>query len=347
MKILPDTKLDFSDVLILPKRSTLTSRSEPEIIRKFTFKNGETLECLPVICSNMDTIGNFVMAKKLMEYRMLTILHKHYSVKELEDFYASNSSLRDYVGISFGITDKDLLKIKECNKNIDFKILCIDVANGYSQNFIQKVAEIRKLYPKKILMAGNVCTGDLTSELIISSGVDIVKAGIGGGSVCTTRIVAGIGMPQLSCVLECSDVAHGNSAQLCSDGGAVTVGNINTGFGAGADFMMLGGMFAGTDESSGEIIEKEGKKYKRFYGMASREAQNKYSGGVSHYKAPEGKSVDILYKGSADQVCQKIIGGLRSCMTYIGAVKLKDIPKCTTFIRVNNQYNTSLNVYQV
>ena len=343
MKILSDIKLDFSDVLILPKRSTLSSRSEPNILRKYNFKNGQTLECVPIICSNMDTIGNFAMGKKLMEYKMLTILHKHYPVTDLVDYFAQDSNLKEFVGISFGIGSNDLKKLDECCSKIDFKILCIDVANGYSQNFLEKVKLICERYGKtKIIMAGNIVTASITEELSLI-GVDVAKIGIGSGVSCTTRRITGCGYPQLSSVIECSDASHGLHKFICSDGGCTTPACINKALAAGSDFVMIGGMLSATDLSSGEIIEENGQKFKMFYGMSSETAMVKHYGKKESYRAAEGKTMKLPYKGKVDDIVEEILGGLRSMMTYIGAREIKQISKCATFIRVNNQYNTSYN----
>jgi GMP reductase len=190
-------------------------------------------------------------------------------------------------------------------------------------------------------MAGNVVTGEMVEQLILS-GADIVKVGIGPGSVCTTRIKTGVGYPQLSAIIECADAAHGLKGHVCADGGCTVPGDVAKAFAAGADFVMLGGMFAGHDECSGDIIEENGKTYKRFYGMSSAEAMIKYKGTVADYRASEGKSVNVPYRGKADVTVQDILGGVRSTCTYVGASRLKELSKCTTFIRVQQQIN---NIY--
>ena len=212
------------------------------------------------------------------------------------------------------------------------------MANGYSEYFTDVIKQVRDAWPDSVIMAGNVVTGEMTEQLILS-GADIVKVGIGPGSVCTTRLKTGIGYPQLSAVIECADAAHGLKGLVCSDGGCVAPGDVAKAFGGGADFVMLGGMLAGHDECLGEPIEKEGKKYKRFYGMSSSEAMKKYAGGVANYRSSEGKSVDIPYKGPIENTVLDILGGLRSTCTYVGAPQLKELSKRTTFIRVNQQMN--------
>lgn len=336
MKILDDVKLDFIDVLISPKRSQYSSRSEVQLERTFKFKYSPyTWTGVPIIVSNMDTTGTIEMALELQKHKVLTCLHKHYTVDDL-----LNSNLNfEYSAVSTGIRDVDLKNLDNIIKEINPKFICIDVANGYISNFIDKCRHIRELYPDKILIAGNVCTSEGVLELVMNGKVDMVKVGIGSGSCCTTRKQTGIGMPQLSAIIECADTAHGLDAHIVSDGGLQVVGDFSKAYGAGADFVMSGSFFAGHDESGGNLIEENGKKYKLFYGMSSSTAMNKYSGGVAKYKSSEGKTVKVNYKGPIEPTILEIQGGIRSTMTYIGAKKIKDIPKCTTFIRVNRQLN--------
>lgn len=336
MKILDDVKLDFNDVLILPKRSEYSSRSEVSLERTFRFKYSPyTWTGVPIMVSNMDTTGTIEMALELQKHKVLTCLHKYYKVVDLID---KDLDL-DYIAVSTGIGDKDLENLDEIMREINPKFICIDVANGYMTKFIERCREIRDKYPSKILIAGNVCTQQGVLELVVEGKVDIVKVGIGSGSCCTTRKQTGIGMPQMSAVVECADTAHGLDAHIISDGGLQVVGDFAKAYGAGADFVMSGSMFAGNTESGGELIEESGKKYKVFYGMSSSTAMNKYSGGIAHYRSSEGKTVKIEYCGSVRNTILDIQGGIRSTMTYIGAKKIKDIPKCTTFIRVNRQLN--------
>jgi GMP reductase len=280
------------------------------------------------------------MAKSLFKHKLITCIHKHYSLEEWELFLNNlNNNDYNYFTVSVGITDNDLDKLNniiELDNNIKF--ICIDVANGYTQLFINRVKEIKKLYPNKVIIAGNIVTPEVTEELILA-GADIVKAGIGGGSVCTTRIKTGVGYPQLSTVIECADAAHGLKGHIVSDGGCINSGDIAKAFGGGADFVMSGGMFSGHDESSGNIIEQNGVKYKEFYGMSSSTAMEKHNKGVSNYKASEGKRVLIKYKGSVENTIYDLLGGLRSTCTYVGAVKLKELSKRTTFIKVSQQSN--------
>lgn len=342
MKILDDVKLDFSDVLILPKRSQYSSRSEVSLERTFRFKySPHTWKGVPIMVSNMDTTGTIEMALEMQKYKVLTCLHKYYTVNDL----IKHKLDIEYFAVSTGIGASDLEKLEEIMSKIDVKFICIDVANGYMSKFIEACRHIRDKYPDKILIAGNVCTSEGVLELVMEGKVDIVKVGIGSGSCCTTRKQTGIGMPQLSAVIECADTAHGLDAHIISDGGLQVVGDFSNAYGAGADFVMSGSMFAGHNECSGELIQDHGteKFYKVFYGMSSDTAMNKYSGGVAKYRSSEGKTVRVEYRGPVEDTILNIQGGIRSTMTYIGAKKIKDIPKCTTFVRVNRQLNNIYN----
>ena len=432
-----ELKLDFDDVLIRPKRSKVPTRSQIELERTYTFKNSKKeWTGIPIISANMDTTGTFAMAQELAQHKMLTALHKHYSVEELVDFFADNQEIWDNVFYTIGIGDDNLKKLKEVAlalyvkmNDVDTNVLmwrtkgykeirkifpsmlCVDVANGYTEYFLEQVEKIRKAFPYSTIMAGNVVTYEMAEQLILS-GVDIVKVGIGSGSVCTTRLKTGVGYPQLSAVLETKNAAHGLDGHVCSDGGCNVTGDVCKAFGAGADFVMLGGFFAGTSECEGEweyeemppedqkrhdhyssiynyvreemrtrIVENEnipitissyeqlnsgegqmfhswddalryakmeleksakdaGKKFLKFYGMSSKDAQEKYHDGVKKYRTSEGKTVSIPYKGKADDVVQDILGGLRSACTYVGASKLKYFNKCCEFIRVSRTHNT-------
>ena len=347
MKIEDDVKLDFADVLIRPKRSNLESRSKVNLNRTFKFKtpNGEAVWTgVPIMASNMDTIGTFRMATALQDHGALCAVHKYYSKDEWDtemNGWLRNNSGQCGVVYTMGMGDansnmNELQKaqdILDTHRHIQF--ICIDVANGYTEKFVRYVEFVRKTFPRHILIAGNVVTREMTEALILA-GANIVKIGIGPGSVCTTRKVAGVGYPQLSCIMECADAAHGLGGYVLSDGGCTCPGDVAKAFGAGADFVMIGGMFAGTDEAAGESTE-DGKV---FYGMSSAEAMNKHSGGVATYRAAEGKRVVVPHIGSVDGVMQQILGGVRSACTYVGASRLKDLSKCTTFIRVNRQLNT-------
>lgn len=349
MKIEQDLKLDFKDVLIRPKRSQVCSRSEIDLVRTYvTMHTGNRLTGIPVIASNMDTIGTFSMARELYNHSMYTCVHKHYSVDKFVDEYLKHPDV-NYIFYTMGVTNDDFSKVFKIsdelkNRGSYIKNICIDVSNGYSQYFLDRVKRVREEFPHATIMAGNVVTPEMVQELLISGCAEIIKIGIGPGSCCTTRVKTGVGYPQLSAIIECADAAHGLGGLICADGGCTCAGDVAKAFGAGADFTMLGGMLAGHDECEGrwDFKEEEGhsKKYLRFYGMSSAEAMLKYNGGVADYKAEEGKSVIVPYKGPVKDTIRDILGGLRSACSFVGATRLKDLSKCTTFVRVSNQHNT-------
>ena len=339
MRIEEEIKLDYSDVLFRPKRSTLKSRKDVDLNRRYTFKHSKLVwKGIPIIASNMDGVGEIDVAKKLTSHKLMTALTKQHTVEQISKIY-KNSNFHKSVAISCGTSSDSYNKLnKIIQKFPKFEFICIDVANGYSENFSHFVSSVRKKYPKKTIIAGNVVTADMTQELILS-GADIVKVGIGPGSVCTTRIQTGVGYPQLSAVMECADAAHGLGAHIIADGGCTCPGDVAKGFGAGADFVMLGGMLAGHKEGGGEIILRNGEKFIEFYGSSSEEANEKHYGGLANYRSSEGKKVVIKLKSSLDKTIRDILGGIRSSCTYVGAPSLKQLSKCTTFVRVNNQYN--------
>jgi len=358
MRIENEVKLDYSDVLIRPKRSTLGSRKEVQMERSFTFAHGQDYEGIPIMASNMDGVGTFEMADRLGELNVFTCLVKTYSVTELVSYFDEQDApqfRREHVAMSIGIKDTDHQKFRDVYEQVGDKLkyVCIDVANGYSQRFIEYVKEFRQLYSNLVIIAGNVVTADQTQELILN-GADIVKVGIGPGSVCTTRIQTGVGYPQLSAVIECADAAHGLGGHIIADGGCTCPGDVAKAFAGGADFVMLGGMLAGHDEGGGEVITKkymtnecdrvgnrvfEEKQFVQFYGMSSTTANDKHFEGLKDYRSSEGRTVLVPYRGPVVVTLQDVLGGVRSTLTYVGANKLKQLNKCTTFIMVNNQFN--------
>ena len=339
MRIEEEIKLDYSDVLFRPKRSTLKSRKDVDLNRKYTFKHSRSSwKGIPIIASNMDGVGEIDVAKKLSSHKLMTALTKQHDINQIGTIYKKNIFF-DSIALSCGTSKDSYNRLNSILKKYPkFKFICIDVANGYSENFSNFVSEVRKKYPKKTIIAGNVVTADMTQELVLS-GADIVKVGIGPGSVCTTRIQTGVGYPQLSAVMECADAAHGLGAHIIADGGCTCPGDVAKGFGAGADFVMLGGMLAGHKEGGGDIIEENVSKFIEFYGSSSEEANEKHYGGLANYRSSEGKKVKIQMKNSLDSTIRDILGGVRSSCTYVGASSLKQLSKCTTFVRVNNQYN--------
>jgi GMP reductase len=376
MRLEEDIKLDYKDVLIRPKRSTLGSRKEVQLDRGYTFRNydpdfpenieDEHYRGVPIMAANMDGVGTFEMADTLAKEGLFTCLVKTYSVDELVEFFDTDDYLRtNHVAMSIGISGDDWYKFENVYERADgnLKYVCIDVANGYSTRFRDFVAKMRETYPHIIIIAGNVVTGEMTEELILA-GADIIKVGIGPGSVCTTRIQTGVGYPQLSAVIECADAAHGLGGHIIADGGCTCPGDVAKAFAAGADFVMLGGMLAGHDEGGGEIITKryitnelkpipkmsgtaydkderviEEKQFVQFYGMSSKSANEKHFGGLKDYRSSEGRTVLVPYRGAVMNTVQDILGGVRSACTYAGAVKLKHLSKCTTFVRCTQTHN--------
>ena len=293
---------------------------------------------IPIFSANMDTTGTFETAKVLQSHNMLTAVHKFYTLNEWEENLKDLNP--DYLAVTVGTSKEDFQKAVDVfNLDDRVKFLCLDVANGYREDFVESVKTYREKFPNKIIIAGNVATREMTEALILA-GADIVKIGIGPGSVCTTRKVAGVGYPQLSSISECSDAAHGLGGHVIADGGCKYPGDVSKAFGAGADYVMLGGIFAGHKESGGELVtDKNGVQYKDFYGMSSRKAQERYYGDLAEHRAPEGKKVRLKYKGEIDSTVQSILGGIRSACSYVGAKTLKDLPKSTTFIRVTQTTN--------
>jgi GMP reductase len=368
MRIEEDIKLDFKDVLIRPKRSTLNSRRDVDLKRFYRFKHSRyEYEGIPIMAANMDGVGTISMAMALHKQRLFTCLTKSYN-RDIENF-AEFRVCRDNYAVSTGTSEEDFRNLNTIVTGVGAQFICIDVANGYSEHFGDFVEEVRNRWPDRTIIAGNVVTGDMTQELILR-GADIVKVGIGPGSVCTTRIQTGVGYPQLSAIIECADAAHGLGGHIIADGGCICPGDVAKAFGAGADFVMLGGMLAGHDEGGGDIVEKvfesteqdtiilgeqnensllmpmiryhpkyEIRKMVTFYGMSSDTAMERHHGGMAEYRSSEGRTVDIPYRGPVKNTVLDILGGLRSACTYVGAETLKQLPKCTTFIRVNRQIN--------
>jgi GMP reductase len=339
MRIEEELKLDYSDVLFRPKRSTLTSRKEVDLNRTYKFKYSKNeWTGVPIMASNMDGVGELGVAEKLSEFEMMTCLTKQHDVKKLKQ-YKDVKSLYKNIALSIGIKKEDFQRLDQVLKEFSFfRFICVDVANGYSERFSSFIKSVREKYPTKTIIAGNVVTADMTQELILS-GADIVKVGIGPGSVCTTRIQTGVGYPQLSAVMECADAAHGLGAHIIADGGCTCPGDVAKAFGAGADFVMLGGMLAGHDEGKGKIVKEKGEKFVEFYGSSSLIANKKHYGGLSDYRSSEGRTVRVKYRGKIKDTILDILGGIRSSCTYVGAPSLKQLSKCTTFVRVSNQFN--------
>ena len=348
MRLDNEIKLDYKDVLLKPKRSTLSSRRDVEMTRSFTFKNsGETYECCPIVASNMDGVGTFSMAKVIQDYKMMTTITKTTTIDQWKKAVGEGIKLK-YLSVCTGTnklwTDdaEDYNTMQKVLKSYpDVKFITIDVANGYHTNFSDFIAKVREEYPDKTIIAGNVVTAEMTEELIIR-GADIVKVGIGPGSVCTTRTMAGVGVPQFSAVMECADAANGVGGHIVADGGCNVPGDIAKAFGGGAHFVMLGGMLAGHNES--EVESKNGKR--EFYGMSSDRAREIHGKRKDGYRGNEGRSVILPDRGPVKETVEDILGGVRSSCTYIGARRLKDIPKCASFVRCNQPLNTVFEPYE-
>lgn len=366
MQIVDSVQLDFSDVLIKPRRSSIDSRSKVNISRDYKFKWCPIpITGTGIMQSNMGTIGNFEVSRKMLEQGLFACLHKHHNVEDLVSFYKELFSNGDGTWrrcfLSIGLRDNGIEKLRTINKELGVQIgIKFDVPNGYIPQVKERVIELRKEFPEMFIMVGNVVTGDITEDLILS-GADCVAVGIGNGAQCLTRRQTGCGRPQFSALVECSDAAHQVGGMVCCDGGITCPGDLGKAFGAGSDFIMIGSLFAGTDEADGEIITKwinngeydrflydigykfephlEEKKFKQFYGMSSTLAQEKFGNGKPSYRASEGRVTLMPYVGSIDGVIEELLGGLRSTMTYIGAKNLKDIPKQSVFFKVHNQLN--------
>ena len=346
MRIEQDIKLDYKDVLFKPKRSKLESRRDVDLTRTFKFHNsGNEWTGVPVMASNMDGVGTFAMAKVLQDHKMITVMRKHYTVddwtKNAKGVKMKYLSVCTGTGIIWDPDAPDYATMKAVLAMYpDIKFITVDVANAYHENYADFIARLRDEYPDKTIIAGNVISAEMTEELIIK-GADIVKCGIGPGSVCTTRTMTGVGVPQLSGIIECADAANGIGGHIIADGGCVFPGDVSKAFGAGAHFVMLGGMLAGHDESEGKVVN--GKI--QFYGMSSNAAMAVHGTRKDVYRGAEGKVVELPHKGPVDATVVEILGGLRSTATYIGAKRIKDMPKCTTFVRVTQQVNQVFNQY--
>lgn len=348
MKIDNEPKLDFDDVLLVPQRSKVASRKDVNLNREFKFYHSTRKWCgVPIIAANMDTTGTYCMANTLIEHNAITCLHKHHKTKRLCEYFDVTQAYNNvWVSVGMSTSKKpEIDKLKEVRDTLcKDPNICIDIANGYTENFVDWCANIRQCFPESIIMAGNVCTPEMVSELILHGKIDIVKVGIGPGSACTTRLKTGVGYPQLSAIIECVHAAHGLSSDtgsglICSDGGCKYAGDVAKAFAAGADFVMLGGMLAGTDECEGEWIMEGKKTYFTFYGMSSKKAQERHGDGLQPYRSSEGRVKRIEYKGSASDVMQDILGGIRSACAYTGATCLKNFNKTAKFIRVNRTHH--------
>ena len=343
VKIDNSPKLDFANVLITPKRSTLNSRKEVNLEREFKFSHGQTWSGVPIMAANMAVTGTFGVYEVLKQFKMITCLQKFYTLEDFQEYTKDHELDPEYFIVSTGIRENDYENLCNICDNIKTKWICIDVANGYIPNLLNFCRKVRIRYPNHIIIAGNVATSEMTEALCLEGGVDIVKAGIGPGSGCLTRLKTGVGVPQLSCIMDCADAAHGINHHIIGDGGITCPGDLAKAFCGGADFVMMGGMFSGHIENPGDIIEKiidgQVKKFKLFYGMSSTHAMKTHYGKKDSYRSSEGKVVEVPLKGHLSETIEDYLGGIRSTCTYIGAKNIKHMPKCTTFNLVSNQLN--------
>ena len=340
MLIEDEVKLDYADVLIRPKRSTLTSRFDVDLERTYRFyHSGAEWTGVPVMASNMDTTGTFAMHEQLSLYNMVTCIARHYNTDGIQ---WNEAKRKEKLCVMSGISDKEIRELVGVQSTFpDISFIGLDVANGYTINFVDTVKRLSEELPTSTIIAGNVVTAEMVTELILA-GADIVKVGVGPGSVCTTRVKTGIGYPQLSAVIECADAAHGIGGHIIADGGCNSSGDIVKAFAAGADFVMVGGMLAGHDECAGEYVFEDDNPDpvgRQFYGMASKTAMDKHGHPNREYRGEEGKTVTVPYRGAIEDTVVDILSGIRSACTYVGARRLKDLSKCATFIRVNSTHN--------
>ena len=339
-----ESKLDYNDVLIVPSISDVKSRKDVSLEVETTFKCGTTWKGVPIMASNMSTVGTHKMAEVLSEYKMLTCLRKganYYSA-----FINLHPEKEQYVSLTLGLDSESKLFVDTSNIK-DPTFICLDVANGYMKEFHNFTRKVREKWPKSILIAGNVVTPEGV-EALSTAGADLVKVGIGSGSMCLTRRVAGVGYPQLSAVLECVETAEAYGIGIVADGGINYPGDFAKAFVAGSAFVMAGGMFTGHDECGGEIRHKEhGELTMLHYGMSSRTANEKYSGGLSDYRASEGRTVEVPYRGSVRNTVQEIFGGIRSACSYVGAFDLPSLYSNGKLIKVNRTINSIFETNEV
>ena len=343
MKIDTTPQLDFHNVLIRPKRTTISSRSQVDLEREILFPNS-TLKWkgVPIIAANMDTTGTFEVYDELVKHKMITCFNKFYNLQNYQDKISKTGLNPDYFMISTGINEDNVYKLRQIVEATNCKWICVDVANGYMEQVVHFCKKLRATFPDKIIVAGNVATREMVEELIINGKVDVVKVGIGPGSACLTRLKTGVGVPQLSAIIDCADAAHGCGGYIIGDGGITCPGDMSKAFGGGADFIMCGGVFAGHDENPGEVVEEDGHKYKLFYGMSSQHAMEKHYGKMANYRSSEGRCIKVKYKGPLEKTILDYLGGIRSTCAYINAHKIKHMSKCVTFVVVSQQLNTHL-----
>ena len=356
MNIVKEEQLDFDDVMIMPKPSTVESRKDTTIVRPFKFKwTDKVIEGNPAIAANMTTTGTFEMANELQKHQMFCALHKHYSPEEVIRFLEENKrnfGTNDYIFIGTGLRQGDFENLKKIMATGLCNNICLDAPNGYIQGFVQHLNRLRHTFPHSIIMAGNVVTPEKTFE-ILQNGADVVKVGIGSGSACSTRVKTGVGRPQLSTILDCVSSAKRYGGLICSDGGIQKPADYVKAIAAYADFVMMGGYLAGCSEAGGDLIcrhiktgeqmpsgreETRIREYKMFYGMSSEYAQkNHYRNGMPSYRASEGIVSLVPHKGPVRDTIQDLEGGLRSAMTYTDSRTIDEFQRNVEFYKVRRQ----------
>tara|TARA_R100001510_G_C7641600_1_gene199195 strand:+ start:223 stop:1272 length:1050 start_codon:yes stop_codon:yes gene_type:complete len=317
--------LSFDDVLLVPQKSDIESRSEIRIAAKIKDVVLET----PIISSPMDTVTEGAMVKAMAEHGGLGIVHRYNSIEDQTKIVQSVKRSTKHPAAAIGVSG-DFIERAHALVNAGAKILCIDVAHGHHVLTERAIKSIKdsSWSGGTLIMAGNVATAEAFEDLQ-SWGADAIRVGVGGGSICSTRIQTGHGVSTFQSIIACSFVKR--SSALVADGGIKTAGDIVKCIAAGADFVMLGSLLAGTDESPGEIFEgKTGKKYKAYRGMASREAQVAWRGEA---RSLEGISTTIPYKGSVEEIMNKLVLNVKSGFSYSGARNQNELRERCTFIQ--------------
>ena len=320
--------LTFDDVLIIPSKSEVRSRRDPKLTSQLTkTKSIET----PILSANMDTITEYDMAFAMHQMGAIGILHRFVTIQEQAQFVAQLKTQGvNHIAASIGVND-DYQERAKALIQAGANIITIDIAHGHSVLMMDVMKWMKDKFPTVDLIAGNVATPDAVVDLI-EAGADAIKVGIGPGSMCTTRIITGAGVPQLTAIAMCAQAAAPYQVPVIADGGIKTSGDIVKAFAAGASTVMLGSMLSGTIETPGEI--KHGRK--QYRGMASRAAQESWRGGVPTGMAPEGESTYVSVKGHVKDVISELTGGIRSGMSYVNANQLSEIKDKARFIEMSS-----------
>ncbi len=316
--------ITFDDVLLIPAYNHHESRRVVDI--SATDRLGKLSLSLPVMSSNMDTITESKMANFMHSKGGIGVLHRFLDIEEnIKEFHACEGQ----VFVSLGCTTAELGRA-EALRDAGAIFFCVDVAHAHAKYVGKTLKNLRQMLGSRCIMAGNVATY-AGADYLASCGADIIKAGIGGGSVCSTRIKTGFGVPMLTCIQDCARTDR----SIVADGGIRTSGDIVKALAFGADFVMIGGMLAGTTPTPGEIITNQhGNPVKRYRGMASREAQEDFLGQMNEWKTAEGVSTEVPYRDTQDAIIADIIGGLRSGLTYAGADSITELQRKLNYIQI-------------